>query len=320
MQLKYIKIIIKTIVGIALMSLLLYLVDYQELSSLLRDVDPINLIVMIIIPHIAILISVIKWDWLLKALEVKVSLNRLYRIYLVGTFFNNFLPSMVGGDVARVYLLGAGKRSLTAVAAATVIERLSGLAALVSMLVFSALDELILVKYPWLSIVSILIFLGFAVFCALLFSRKNYISPAQNFNNQIVNKIIKFIGSSREKIRVYAGFKLLLLKCYLLSFVFYFLAVLTVYYAAQTIQVEVSIQVLLVIVPIVLMIGLLPISFNGIGVNETGWVVFLSIYGVSLTQALMIGLLIRARILLTSVIGGVFYLLLKKEMCDIGDE
>jgi uncharacterized protein (TIRG00374 family) len=313
------KIIIKTIVGISLMSLLLYLVDYKELSSIMRDVEPINLMIMIIIPHIAILISVIKWDWLLKALKIKISLNRLYRLYLVGTFFNNFLPSMVGGDVARVYLLGTGKRSMTSVTAATVIERLTGLAALVSMLVYSALDKLIIEKYPWLSMVSILLVFGFAFFCILIFSRKNYISPAMNINNKIANRVVKFIGSSREQMRIYMGYKVLLLKCYLLSFMFYFLAVLTVYFAAQTIQVEVSIEVLLVVVPIVLMIGLLPISLNGIGVNETGWVVFLSIYGVSLTQAVMIGFLIRARILLTSLIGGVFYLLLKKEMRDIDD-
>ena len=49
---------------------------------------------------------VFKWGLVVGAMGLPVPFPRLAEQYLLGIFFNNFLPTMIGGDAARVYYLG----------------------------------------------------------------------------------------------------------------------------------------------------------------------------------------------------------------------
>src|SRR5262249_54702847 len=49
---------------------------------------------------------VFKWKLVLGAMGLSLPFHRLGEQYLLGIFFNNFLPTMIGGDSARVYYLG----------------------------------------------------------------------------------------------------------------------------------------------------------------------------------------------------------------------
>jgi len=51
---------------------------------------------------VGLLISVIRWKILYSALGGKISFLRLLNSYLVGFFFNTFLPSTVGGGMSAV--------------------------------------------------------------------------------------------------------------------------------------------------------------------------------------------------------------------------
>ena len=66
-----------------------------------------------------------RWRLLLTAAGVTVPFPTIVRQYFVGLFVNNFLPSSVGGDVAKVYYLGHahGYRTVTA---SVVVDRLLG--------------------------------------------------------------------------------------------------------------------------------------------------------------------------------------------------
>ena len=47
-----------------------------------------------------------RWRLLLDAAGVSVSLGMCIRQYFIGIFLNNFFPSTVGGDMAKVFYLG----------------------------------------------------------------------------------------------------------------------------------------------------------------------------------------------------------------------
>ncbi len=67
-----------------------------------------------------------RWLMLLKGLETAVNFQRLAELYIVGNFFNTFLPSGFGGDVVRV--LEVSQDVPNNIAAGTVIvDRLTGL-------------------------------------------------------------------------------------------------------------------------------------------------------------------------------------------------
>jgi hypothetical protein len=84
-----------------------------------------------------VVIRVFRWRALLNGLELRPPFGLLLKLYLVGGFFNAFLPSGFGGDVVRVLELGrAGRRSAADRSAAlgtVFVDRLTGLLSLMAL-------------------------------------------------------------------------------------------------------------------------------------------------------------------------------------------
>ena len=81
-----------------------------------------------------------RWRLLLQAAGVQVPFRHVVRQYFVGIFVNNFLPSTVGGDVAKVYYLGDryGYRTVTASVA---IDRALGVGVLAALAASALADQ-----------------------------------------------------------------------------------------------------------------------------------------------------------------------------------
>lgn len=67
-----------------------------------------------------------KWSFLLRALGVKIPLSTLTRLYYQGTFIGTFLPSGVGGDIARAYWVTRSSGATHEVYASVLMEKLIG--------------------------------------------------------------------------------------------------------------------------------------------------------------------------------------------------
>jgi glycosyltransferase 2 family protein len=79
-----------------------------------------------------------RWRLLLTAAGARVPFPKVVRQYFVGIFVNNFLPSTIGGDVAKVYYLGQ-EHGYRAVTASVAIDRLLGVG-LLALLAAAALS------------------------------------------------------------------------------------------------------------------------------------------------------------------------------------
>lgn len=73
-----------------------------------------------------------RWQRLLRATGVHAPFATVLRQYFIGIFLNNFLPSTVGGDVAKVYLLGKG-HGYRRVTASVLLDRGLGIALLAAL-------------------------------------------------------------------------------------------------------------------------------------------------------------------------------------------
>ena len=77
-----------------------------------------------------------------------------------------------------------------------------------------------------------------------------------------------------------------------LAFVYQILRVVMVWIGAYALRMDVGIADLVAFVPIVIFIGLLPVSFNGLGVREVAYVYFFKQLGVVEEQAFALSLLL----------------------------
>lgn len=73
-----------------------------------------------------------KWYLIVRRMGMPVPFGRLSEQYFIGLFFNNFLPTTVGGDWARIYYLGQGW-GYTKIAASVVMDRVLGVFALTAL-------------------------------------------------------------------------------------------------------------------------------------------------------------------------------------------
>ena len=84
-------------------------------------------------------LSVIRWRVLLLAQHIDIPLPCLFKSYMVAIFFNNLLPSTIGGDVVRIhdtYRMGNNKGGAIA---AVFVDRLLGICVLMSFVFLSLL-------------------------------------------------------------------------------------------------------------------------------------------------------------------------------------
>ena len=104
---RYFKHILKAVFSLSLLVYLVYEAEPQKIIKVFNDVDLANAYWFIAGAFFCIvswlIFMAMRWKVLLNGYNYQVSFSRLVSFYLMGMFFNNFLPTSIGGDVFRIY-------------------------------------------------------------------------------------------------------------------------------------------------------------------------------------------------------------------------
>src|SRR6476661_8524065 len=126
-------------VSAALIAWILARTPFREVGAAFRAADLRFVLLALALNLFDTLASVRRWRLLLRAQGGDAPFGSLVRSYFVGIFFNNFLPSTIGGDTVRVIdtaRAGVGRARAVAI---IFVDRFVGLLALV---LFAALGVL----------------------------------------------------------------------------------------------------------------------------------------------------------------------------------
>jgi uncharacterized protein (TIRG00374 family) len=304
---------IKIVISTGLLVFLFLKIDIDSLRVSLATINFPWLAVMLILPHLGILISTFKWQWLLGTLGISVNLLKLFNFYLIGTFFNNFLPGMVGGDLVRIAkLAGDSNENLHAVTAATFAERLIGVGGLITFICLIQFNSNVHKIFESSAVLAFCLLLGYLTVFLIIFRKKPLKKKKWMEHNRVLKFIADFIKNSHSQLVRFRMNKKLLFGTYLLSLTFYFVAILTVYAAGKSLQVDIKFEAAFIVLPLVLLVGMLPVAINGLGLTEASYVFFFHLLGLDSGEAFSIALLLRSRILVTGIIGGILFVLSAK--------
>jgi uncharacterized protein (TIRG00374 family) len=122
---------LKAAVSVALLALLFSKVDVGRLWSVARAASIPWLAGALALYLGMILVSAWRWGLLLRAQHIAFPFSGLTSSFLVATFFNNFLPSNIGGDVIRIADTAPAAGSKTLATTVVLIDRGLGLLGLV---------------------------------------------------------------------------------------------------------------------------------------------------------------------------------------------
>ena len=293
--------VLRPLISVALLAVLFWKIGAGELLNTLRGASPLWLAVGAVFVLAAMAVSAWKWQLLLRAQGIRQSVLTLFGTYLVGLFFNNFLPSNIGGDVVRVHDVAKRSGRASAVTASVIAERLlAGIA-----LALTAAGAL-LFSAQYTAQVGPSIGIALLVFAALI---ALVLAPGVRAwlervlpegRARALHRVFEHMNASLRDWRTVA-------QVLALSFVFQATVVLVAWAGFQAIGVPAPLGACFLFIPIISAIQLVPVSLNGLGVREGAYVVFFGSIGIGRIEAAAASLLFGILVAVVSLIGGAIF-------------
>jgi uncharacterized protein (TIRG00374 family) len=301
--------IARLLIGIALIAFVVWWVGPGNVGRGLARIHPLWIVPILATAYIGIAISCLRWQVLLAARGIRVSVHLLIFYYVIGYFFSSFLPGMFGGDIVRSYVFGKQIRSQVESFASVFMERLTGLTGLVAVAFTASLLNLRTLWDAGLGFFMVVIFAGFVLFLVLLFNRRLVERIGENIRwKRVVAWRRKFLEFHDAVYSFRAQKKVVALALWY-SVLFQVLTSVNTYIVCLALGLDVRFLDIMVVVPIILLICTVPSTPNAAGVWELAFTVFFSRLGVDSAGAANIALVLRAKNILGALLGGLFYML-----------
>lgn len=271
------------------------------------------------------LIFVSRWSLLMRVQSIKIGFWPAVRLHFLGLFYNNCLPSSVGGDLLRAWYVTKHTDKKLQAAFSVFVDRIIGLSGIVIMAFFSYMffpaqsrpdsnnsqfDEIHFFEgaseHKWL-LLGILAALVVAAAVFLVTGKGKALF--QRFLLFLRSCWKKYIGKIREAMGIYWHKKSAMAMALLLTFACQGVCIISMWLIGREIGITANIKYYLIFFPISWLLGTLPISVGGAGIMEL-WLktMFIAVCGVSPENALVLALCQRIIWLLGSLPGVVIHI------------
>jgi uncharacterized protein (TIRG00374 family) len=290
---KWLPLILQTLVSVVLLAWIFWRPDFRsQVWQVVVSADPGWLAAGFAVAGVGNLLGVVRWAVFLRVLKIPLPAWEVLRLSFVGLFFNNFLVGAVGGDAVKVVWLAAKGHNRTAALLSVLMDRMSGLGALIfCSLTFMLwrLDWLMsspvvagVIKFVfgYLIVVVVLMAFSFVISAKGLTSRLPERLPGRKMILEFTSAYIQFVAAWRATL-VASALSLVILLTYFATF----------YCSARAFGVDIPVLDFFAFMPAVDIIAALPVSLGGFGVRDKLFAVLLGdLCGVPMAQAVSVSL------------------------------
>jgi uncharacterized protein (TIRG00374 family) len=291
-------------ISLALVLWLAWRIDLSALSRRLLTMDGLWVALAFVTVLAAVLVSAWKWGLILKARAHPLPYWRLVRHYFVGLFFNNVLPTTVGGDAVRAWETSKDTGEIAQAVASVVTERLiAGVA-----LGVTALLGLPFVAFSLqlLGLVLIFLLVDVALVALFLFPKiavgivGKLVPPRMAGLHAAITETVLVVRATLKN-------RTLFIKVALYSIVFQILVAAVNACIFNAMGVAVSLAQCVIFTPMIFTVTMLPISLSGLGVREAAYWYFFSQVGVTQADAVAASLAFFVIVGISSLPGALLF-------------
>ena len=305
---------IKLIISVALVA---FLIKRIGISSIIAEISSVSVVwigIALLIFLMSHFIGSYQWWLLLRNEDIRITFPRAVGFYFVGLFFNNFLPSSLGGDLFRMFDINKYSSKGTSAVSSVIIDRFMGFFVLscFAVLVF----PIIIIEnlFNQFHIIYFSIFIGIWIFILFLLFNKKFAQPFAWIYEKFAPEKIHL--KSREiyrKIHNFGRSRSLFLKLLFISVLIQSLRIFMHYLVSRSMGVNVSCKYFFFIIPFIAIMSSLPISIGGIGIRESvGMILFNAIAGIQNNIAVSIEFLAYLIAICSSIPGGIIFIIRRK--------
>jgi glycosyltransferase 2 family protein len=250
-----------------------------------------------------VVLSALRWREVTERCGAPLTDREAFRFNMIGTFFNQTLPSTIGGDAMRLWLLGNTGAGWRAATYSVLVDRAIGFIALALIIVGSLPWSYPLITNPHGRLALLLVDFvavgssaGFLVLGALSWHWLKRWWPIRHIHacGEIANQVL-FDRRAGPKIAA-------------LSFAIHVLTVVATWCAVYAIQATASFGQLFLLIPPIILITMLPVSIAGWGVREATMMVAFGYAGLAKIDGTVVSIIFGAATFAVGVLGGLVWI------------
>lgn len=294
----------KVIFTSLVVGLLVHNLNLKELLAIMEKSSWIPFFVSLIFIWAGLGVAAKRWSCVLSTQSAPPAFFHIYRQVMLGFFFNQLLPSSIGGDAYRAVSLKQYGVPLDWSFTSTVIDRIYGLVTLIVVATLAipfqlhVLEQTILGEIMLTSFVLVL--LGLVGLLCLQYMPISW------------PKTLVFIDGFSKKLQM-VFFNVKSWRTLFISIISTVLLMTPYKLLADDMDLALSFSQIFVSIPLVILISVLPISFAGWGLREGAMVLTLHVFGISKESALAFSLMIGGVQIAAAIPGIGLWFLRKKQ-------
>jgi uncharacterized protein (TIRG00374 family) len=279
----------------------------QGVSRMVREAQGGYLLAAVFIIPLSYLLTSLRWQLLLGALDIRLSAYRTFSINMAGAFYNAFMPGTTGGDLIKAYYVARHTPHRTRAVMSVLVDRAIGLLALI--MLGGLMASLQYYKVPdcrKVAIASLLVLTGVAVGLLVFYTRLRRLTGLDFLLRRL--PLQKQVSKAVETMEIYGRRPGLTFLALLISFPVHITSILSATFAGWAFGLALPTFYYWVVVPVIALAGAIPISPQGMGVMEPLAVELTKRHGVSVGQAFILTMSIRLVQMVWSLVAGLFVL------------
>ena len=306
-QNKLLLIAMKVVISVALFSYVVAKVSPGNVWEVVRHANPFYLWAAGGLFLLSNLIGSWLWARLLRAQGVTIPYQKAAAYYFVGLFFNNFLPSNVGGDIARISDASKHATSVSSVFSATLMDRLIGVVAMAALAVIASFASIDRFHLYAIYISIVIVFLVTVGLFASVFHRGVLQAFEWPFRVLKLHTIEKAIGRIMDDLHGFRSERAALRQAFLASTIVQVSRIYVHYLVGVSLGVKLAAGYYFLFVPVLAAMVSLPIGMNGLGIREGASVVLFQTAGLTREEAFTIPFLTYLLSVAISLLGGFIF-------------
>ncbi len=309
MKRPYLTWFVKLLISALLMGWVLRRVNMHDLIQPLSTVNGGLYLLAVGWAFVAYVLNSYKWQQLLIALNIRERCLHLCALNLISLFYSLVLPGQLFGEAIKAYRLAHGRQEKSKLVMSVVIDRLTGLIALLCLGLMGMAFMPGLRRQRMLLIISV----GLLLLClVLMIIMLNVRWQAQcvRFAGRLPLGVVKQrLNSVWLAFVEYRHSPQILLVALILSFAFQSLLVVLNYYVARAMGLTVPFMHFFWIIAIVSIVQMLPFTLAGLGLREGVLVYLLGFEGIAASQSIAYSLAVFSIMVILGLVGGLLELL-----------
>lgn len=285
--------------------------NFQEIVRVVREMEQRSFYLAIMAYGVVLLLASLRWKVLLDAHQIRLTLPRIWQLSFIGLFFNNFLPSLTGGDIVKAYYVSKETPRRAEAVMTVIADRWIGW---LSLFFLGAGAGFLNLGQPKMRGPVLMVLLVFAVSLILTFlafnggilkkdSRTGRGNPKPSRLREGLRKLHRTFYFYKSRPRV-------LVQTFFLSLLLQTLIVVINYRIALGLGArDIGITYFFLFIPIVSAVSAIPVSVAGWGVGEITYKEYFSYVGLAGEISVSLSLILRLMLLAWSLVGLPLYLL-----------